>query len=275
MLIKVTNTCTRGCSHCLENSTGKVAHMTRLTFTRALAFTAAIERLAREQTGYPFLLLSGGECTDHPDLLDMVSEAEAAGFLPVLLSHGLWINDPARADFQAQLLRPGRHLSVQVTNDPRYYPQNRKPGELPDDPRVIPIDRIGGSLLPLGRATGVDTEKKSPSSFNFRSLVRHSGSVELALVGLRARAMAGKAGHCSPTISHEGTLVAGESRFCHAVGDVAMPPTRATFAMITKNIAKMSCDNCGLLKNLTVDQADAVGMGASWRTQQARLGAWP
>ncbi len=257
MLLKITNTCLRGCSHCLEDSTGKLAHMTRATFTQALAFTWAIERQARTQTGYTLLLFSGGECTDHPDLLDLVAEAEVAGFTPVILTHGLWIGDPKRADFQAALLAKDRRIFVQVTNDPRFYPQTRVPVQI-EDPRVIYIPQIGGDLLPIGRSKGVATTKKGPGSFNFRSRVRATGCVERALVLHRTAALTGGQGHCSPSISHDGVLVAGESRFCHAVGDVSMIG-RAGFAEITRRIATMQCYNCGLVKNLNAEQRAAIG----------------
>lgn len=68
------------------------------------------------------------------------------------------------------------------------------------------------ALLPLGRLTRKKGPhalpvKGAPSSFNFRSLVRSLGSIEFAVRELRRRAIAGRSGHCSPSICEDGRVV--------------------------------------------------------------------
>ena len=69
MLVKATNKCSLGCTHCLEDSTKLGEHMEWTTFERTLEATARMERLVA-LSGLPvFVLLSGGEATEHPEIV--------------------------------------------------------------------------------------------------------------------------------------------------------------------------------------------------------------
>jgi MoaA/NifB/PqqE/SkfB family radical SAM enzyme len=109
MLIKVTNKCSMGCSHCMEDSTVKGEHMTYETFLKALDFTARAEKLAWAAGCLPLVLLSGGECTEHPDIVKLIETVFARGMLPFLISNGAWLADDA---LRAAILRPA-HSSDQ------------------------------------------------------------------------------------------------------------------------------------------------------------------
>lgn len=231
------------CSHCLEDSRPDTAqHMTRATFAAALDCTDRVEGLARQMTGYNLLLFSGGECTEHPDILDLLDTALAREFRPLLITNGLWLSAPVLAP---ALL--ARAFSVQVTNDPRFYP------------KVVYIDALS-SFTRLGRgargsAQGV-RERPTPGSFNLRSFTRAFGDVRLALVEHRRRALTMVGGHCTPTISWDGMFVVGESRFCSQVGTVHSTPEQ-----ITEGILRMgSCDRCGTERNLGAAHRAAIGL---------------
>lgn len=256
MLIKITNKCSLGCTHCMEDSTVQGGHMTEDTFRKALDFTARAERLARNHGCPTMVLLTGGECTEHPDILRFLELVEETGLCLTLLTNGHWLKDPA---LREAILRPGRHLFIQLTYDPRFYPT--PPPEW-DDPRIHRVPTLT-QLLPLGRAgrkknltkLGVPAQKV-PGSFNFRSAVRGTRSFEEAVAILRVRAMAGKSGHCTPSITHEGDVLAGESRQCWKVGTVD-----STFEELTKNTLAMgSCNRCGLEDNLGADHKRAIGL---------------
>jgi len=230
--------------------------MTIKTFAKVLAFTAAAEQLSWSM-GYPrLLLMSGGECTDHPEFLTLLGMVEQAGMVPMILTHGGWLTDKAMT---SEVLRPGRKLLVQVTHDPRFYPG--APPARVDDPRVCYIEQLS-ALLPIGRGKRETQAKKglrtlsAPGSFNLRSAVRATGSFEAGLAMIRMRAVAGKAGHCTPSISHTGEVVVGESRACMRVGTVD-----STMQEITDGILRMgSCNRCGLEDNLNSAQRAAVGI---------------
>jgi hypothetical protein len=257
MLIHVTNHCEMGCSHCMEDSTIKGAHMPFETFLRAIDFTRRIERLAWAVCP-PLILISGGECTEHPEIVHIVEEVVRQKILPVLLTNGLWL---ANAELRAALLRPEwPQLFVQVTNDPRFYPKPIPEGTDLSDKRITFVPSLT-HLVTLGRAArkkNIDQKglpmKSAPTSFNFRSATRSLGSAEQAVAMLRMRAMQGRSGHCSPSITEDGSIVAGETRQCFRVGTVD-----STVEEITRATCEMRCNECGLVDNLTQEQKRAIG----------------
>lgn len=257
MLIKITNKCHRGCSHCLENSTPKGEHMSAEVFDKALRFARRVERLAH-QGGYPpMLILTGGEATDHPDFLAWLERVMKEGWLTFVLTHGMWMTDKEKL---AAVLRPEwSNLRLQVAYDPRFYPGDPPPKV--DDPRVMYVNNPL-ALLPLGRAKdrasvlskGVAT-RKAPSSFNLRSIVRHQRDFVQGLAIHRIRAVnGGLSGHCSPAISHTGEVTAGESNECFVIGTVD-----STDEELTRAVMGMQCNRCGLVTNLTLEQKRAIG----------------
>ncbi|MDP3219129.1 MAG: hypothetical protein Q8S73_33840 [Deltaproteobacteria bacterium] len=249
MLIKVTNFCSMGCSHCMEDSTVRGAHMPLDLFERALDCTARIEGLAWRRGIPPLVLLSGGECTEHPSIAQLVARVLARGWIPLLITNGAWLADPT---LRASLLRPEwARLFVQVTHDPRFYPSAPPPRV--DDRRVTYIDALT-ALIPLGRLARKKgphplPTKAAPSSFNFRLFVRGHGSIERAVYELRKRVI-----HCSPSISDDGTVVAGETRQCFAIGTVDSPT-----AALSKAAIEMRCNACGLVDNLSPAHRAAIG----------------
>lgn len=253
MLIKVTNRCSRGCSHCMEDSVPRAPHMDVATFDAALKFTLDIEGLAH-QAGYDLVLLSGGECTEHPEIVQLIRMVYSAGLRPLLISNGMWLKDVALSE---AILSSFPDLMVQITYDPRFYP-----GEPPpriNDPRLVYIDSLT-LTIPLGRFAGKHhaelPTRRSPTSFNFRSAVRAFGDARKALLYLRTRTAAGMSGHCAPSITHEGAFVAGETRLCYKLGSVYLP-----VEMITRAALEMrDCNRCGLESGLDPEQRSAIGL---------------
>jgi hypothetical protein len=255
MLIKITNYCSMGCSHCMEDSTVAGQHMTRETFLAALGLTERLEGLAWKRGVPKLLLLSGGEATEHPDVLWFLETARATGHKVILITNGMWLDDP---ELCAKILRPDwTDLMVQVTNDPRFYP--KAPKNVPtDDPRVMFVPSLT-VLVTLGRLKrsrlpAAPPVRKAPTSFNFRSLTRSLRDVREALFMQRARATMGLSGHCSPSISSDGTIVAGETSNCFPIGDV-----HSTADDVTRALVGMQCNKCGLVDNLTQEQKLAIG----------------
>lgn len=253
MLIKITNFCSMGCSHCMENSTVAGEHMTWETFEKALDLTERLERLAWDALAPKRVLLSGGECTEHPEFVRMLEEVVIRGWEPTVITNGSWL---ANEEMKKAILRPEwETLYVQVTNDPRFYPK-ALPAKVMD-PRIGYYHDLS-KLLPLGRAArrkAADIEaQKYPSSFNLRSLTRTHRSIEMAIAQMRLRAVMGFSGHCSPSISSDGQIVAGESNECFSIGTVD-----STGPELTKALINMTCNKCGLVPNLSLEQKRAIG----------------
>lgn len=237
----------------MESSTLQGRPMSLDMFDRALDCTERLESLARS-IGYRHVLLSGGECTDHPDFETIVEKVLSRGLFPIVLSHGMWLSDDAR---RVSILRPEwKEVSFQITYDPRFYPDG--PPHHVDDPRLVYIPSLS-VMLPLGRFKGqVHSEvptRNSPSSFNFRSLTHSVKDVRVAVAHLRLRALQGLSGHCSPSISANGDVVAGESNACFRIGTVDSSPEEITQAVL----AMGSCNRCGLESSLSMEHRRAIG----------------
>ena len=240
----------------MEESTPQGQHMTFDTFRRALDMTRRVERLAWEMGAPPMILISGGECTEHPEVVRFVEEVVAQRLWPLLITNGMWLDDP---ELRAALLRPEwPHIRFQVTNDPRFYP---RPAPQVDDERITYVPELS-LLVTLGR-TGRKKDlaakglpfRKAPSSFNLRSLVHAYKSIEKAVAMLRMRALAGQSGHCTPSVSDNGDIVAGETRLCWKFGDVDSTNQQMTEALLSMG----ECNRCGLEDGLTQEQKRAIG----------------
>lgn len=248
-----------GCSHCLEDATPSGEYMSMETFERALKFTERAECQVI-QAGMPvMMMLSGGECTDHPNIAEMVELIAKRGWLVTLLTHGLWLDN---VELRNKLLRDDvwwrNNVLIQVTNDDRYYP--RKPPRF-EHKKVIYVDRLL-VLSTIGRAASTKfdpkglSQRSAPSSFNFRSLTRSMGSVTSAIMTLRARGMLGKSGFCTPAVSCDGTIVAGESRFCYPIGTVDSTNEELTQAILSMG----ECNRCGQEAGLDPKYKHAIGI---------------
>lgn len=224
-------------------------------FRKAVGLAFRLEASIRA-AGVPiFTMLSGGECTEHPDIVRMVEHVVKLGGYPVLLTNGMWLDQPSLV---AELLREDWPVMVQVTNDPRFYP--RRPPVL-GHPRVVYVDELT-SLMPLGRWKGSSASvgvpmKGYPSCFNLRSITRHTRDFGEAILVMRARGGLGNFGYqCTPSITHLGEVVAGESRFCYRLGTVDSTDRELTSAVLEMG----SCNKCGLEGNLSQEQRRAVGL---------------
>lgn len=253
MLIKVTNKCSMGCNHCMENSTPAGEHMPLDMFDQALEFTKRIEQAAYQVGCPPLVLVSGGECSEHPDIIEILDRVEQAGMMPMMITNGMWLEDD---DLKSQILKPDRRIYVQVTNDNRFYP-TAPPDS--DDPRVTRVPNLT-LLVPLGRAANRSfkepQQRKYPSSFNLRSATRALGSFEHAVALQRVRAMGGSSGQCTPSVSENGDVLIGETRFCYKIGTI-----NSTNDELTQAVLEMgSCNRCKLEDQLSMEHKRAIGL---------------
>lgn len=246
MLIKITTRCSMGCSHCMEDARPDGDDMTLEMFDQALDLCSWLEPV--QTLGYNLVLLSGGEPSEHPHLVTMLKGAKRRGFQPILVTNGMWLADEERRDAILEAAK-----LVQVTNDPRFYPEAPPRVEHP----AVSYENSLSTTLPLGRFAGKQhdevPERQSPCCFNLRSVTRSYGDVRTALALLRARSAFALTGTCTPSICVDGTLVPGETRFCRPIGDV-----NSTAEDITRELCNMTCDRCGLVEKLGLEHRRAV-----------------
>jgi len=255
MLVAITNRCSAHCSHCMQGSTPSGEHMSEDVFRAALDLTERVEHLAWKAGAPRLIVLTGGECTEHPQIVQMVERVIARGMTPMLLSNGQFLGDAA---LRSSLLRPEwPQISVQVTYDPRFYPKAPPPW---DDARLFASSPIP-ALLPLGRARTNKalanfSRSRAPSSFNLRAITRSLGNIDIAVAHLRLRAAEGRSGACIPSVSEAGDVMAGETRSCFKIGTVY-----STNRELTASLLRMKCNACGLENNLTATERQAIGAG--------------
>lgn len=238
MLIRITDRCHMNCNHCMVDARPDGAHMTEDVFRAALEFCKIDVA--------PVLMLSGGEPSEHPELIRFLDMAATAGFKCAFLTNGMYLFEkPELARAIAE-----RVFAVQVTNDVRYYPK-RLPGPLPDGMTCDTL-RV---LSPFGRARRAIARGKlkctqhAPPCFNLRSATRHFGSVELALAALRTRGRM-----CIPSINVDGIVVAGEAPSCAPLGTVG-----TSAQGITRALLSLRCGKCGLVEGLSAEHKRAIG----------------
>lgn len=235
MLVRITHSCDMGCPHCMIEATPDGEHMAIKTFARAVAMAVAI--------GDRAILVSGGEPTRHPSLLDFLWLVQTAKLYTVLLSNGEFLH--ADEEYRDKVLSVAD--MVQVTNDPRYYPRHVADFKHPK----VCFERSIACVSPFGRAVtnNIASPRQSPHCFNLRSLARATGSFVAAVQHERAMHKM-----CTPSINPDGSISAGEGRYCTKIGTVF-----DSFDTIDKNVCSMTCSKCGLVENLAQNYKRAIG----------------
>lgn len=235
MLVRITNRCTMQCSHCLVDASPYGEHMTERVFHDTVGFVLRL--------GLPIMLISGGEPTENPNCVEFVRYARSYGIHLTLLSNGEFLHkNPSLRD---EILK---HVeSVQISNDPRYYPRRVEPYNHPKVGFVSKIERVS----PHGRAVknGLKAVRRAPECFNIRSLVCHTGSFFDARVRLASMRRL-----CTPSVNVDGTLSAGETPSCAIIGRV----TDSEFHL-EEQLTQLRCNKCGLVKNLNPREREAIG----------------
>lgn len=234
MLIRITERCHMGCSHCMIDAQPNGAHMYMGLYRRVIEFAKRMDGIA---------MLSGGEPTDHPQILEMIRYALKKKLITVVLSNGLFLHDDTKRD---------RYLKIgalwQVTNDKRFYPK-----AIPEvsHPNLVIERRIRGELIGLGRTKSIGG-KEAPGCFNLRSCIVHGFSLRTAITHLRR---VGK--FCTPSINVDGTLAAGESNQCYRAGRID-----CSLQSLVADLRDHSCDRCGLHHRLDERHLNAIGRSA-------------
>jgi hypothetical protein len=207
----------------MEESVPEGDRMSIETFLKTKAFVEKIYQ------GIKIMMVSGGEPTEHPLLLDFLQFLE--GWEVIVMSNGLFLTEKEKS-FTDCLL--ASNITLQIYNDPRYYPKKVEPFV---HPKVIFGDKIN-MLTPLGRAkkNAIPSDRQSPLCFNLRSSARTLLSFPQAVMALR---MSGKM--CTPSIDVYGNVLAGESRFCHKIGTIDSSDEE-----LLHNLLTMKCNKCEL-----------------------------
>lgn len=235
MLLRVTNKCHGGCSHCMIDSSGPDGeHMSAETFDKVLGFL--------HRTNTPAVLVSGGEPFEHPHIFSIINKLSRRGYVFVA-SNGHFILD----DELTERIRSSG-VAVQVTCDPRYYGKKLDRYQFLE-PQFHFEDSLGG-IFPCRRTkeAGLAPSRQSPMCFNIRSATRARGFVDGVVLLTRSARI------CSPSINVDGTVRAGETDTCHQIGTVD-----STLQEIEMALVGMRCGKCGTGGHLDSTHLAAIG----------------
>lgn len=180
MMLKITERCTMGCRHCMNNAMPDGRDMELPVLRDALRF------LKEHGLGKEHLVVSGGEPTEHKAFDHVVQEILAFGrnnswftVVTVTTNGEQILQDPTR--FQGYIRsakEAGFQLLFQVSADTRYYPRR-----IPVHKRVlreagfILCDNCVERVYPQGRAfdNHIPWEAKGSKCFNVRAISHQTG----------------------------------------------------------------------------------------------------
>lgn len=253
MLVELTYACNMGCTHCLSDCKPDGEHMSIDTFKDVLKFMV-------DHT-IPTWMFSGGEMFEHPDILTMLNMIESAHKdicnkmhmkLPVsFITNGreLVRNKTiynAIADIQKRLGKS--YILIQVTDDPRFYPDPlsdkekywlKKLNAIIDTVPNNPNDKTS-CLYPQGRALtnfpDANWNTVGPKCANCILIAKQKSSVTFTDF---VNYLFSRHKFCTPVIAPNGDIKIGESALCPAVANIYQ-----TDAEIMKGIRHCKCRQC-------------------------------
>lgn len=234
MLVEITYACKMNCTHCLSDCKPDGKHMSIETLKDVLNFMV-------DHT-IPTWMFSGGEMFEHPDILTILDMIESARNklckkihmpLPItFITNGreLVRNKTiynAVADMQKRL---GKHyLLIQITDDPRFYPDPltskekywiEKLGALIDTVPNDPNDSTS-CLYPQGRALEnfPDAHWKTigPKCINCILLAKQKPAADFTNL---VNTLMSVNKLCTPVIAPTGEIKIGESALCPPIATI-------------------------------------------------------
>jgi len=251
MLLKITESCTMGCTHCINDAKPCDRHMTEETLVDAVKFMI-------ENGPVRHIVLSGGEPTEHPEFAAMVAKLmwklkynpriqNQNSFCAVTITtNGFWcIDHPDTMDKLTRLSSDKVVLLWQVSTDKRFYPKELNlTKKVWRKPNVTLCTDCVEALYPQGRARNMQYQAKASKCFNLRAITKQlydrSHNVTLAAIINYMEACARK--FCTPAIHYDGSIGLGESDLCPAAASIYDRPEG-----IVKKILDFDCHQCDFI----------------------------
>lgn len=242
MLIDLTYRCNMGCNHCMSDCKPNGTDMTPEILKDVLAFCKKNE--------VPNLIFSGGEMFENPHILELLKiiEKEWDKRFPLsFITNGRKLADTpdifeAVQDMQKKYGK--KKIMIQVTDDPRFYPQ---PLSEKQKYRLQKLDAViegvpgngNKCLYPQGRTLENFDDSWwntiAPKCVNVRLLAKQGVDSIRGIVNTLFRA--GKV--CMPSISPAGEIKLGESALCPSVASIY-----DTEQEIIEKIQRCRCQSC-------------------------------
>ena len=238
MVLKITDICDMGCSHCLSDCTmsSLTPCMSKEILLDSIDFINEMEPIT--------LIVSGGEPTMHPNFIEYINiirEKLIHTFAIVIASNGEWVlknKDLARSVIY-KLDNSGAVVTWQITTDKRYYPrQIDRKDPIWNEPGMFLCEDPIIKVYPIGRAVknNLGDDFKCSQCYNFRSISNQQNYNTFKDI---IKALEGVNKFCSPCINTDGSISLGESSLCKRVGTIY---TRKED--LFKNTQTFTCKTC-------------------------------
>lgn len=244
-MIKITQKCSMGCKHCMNDATPEGRHMSIEKLKDVMDFIKKINLKGP-------IIISGGEPTEHPDFEKFcyyIMEYTLKNDLDVtyiVTTNGFWIVD--HPEETKKILALGdelRKIEFQVSADVRYYPKR-----LPVHKRILREkgiilcdDCVGNNIYPQGRAVKNHIEQGSSIKMTrcanchlMATQLKINGNLKLSTI-VNNLFKANK--FCTPHIRPDGSIAIGESDLCPVVSNIYKSDEE-----IGKDIFECTCNEC-------------------------------
>lgn len=254
MVVDLTYACNMGCTHCMSDCKPDGQRMSIEVFKDTLGFLKKYNVFAWN--------FSGGEIFEHPNILEMLDilEKEWKSVVPVrpltFITNGRELVRNRKIYERVLALKehsPKKAILIQVTDDPRYYPNQltekecywlKKLGAIIDAVPQHCSDK-NRCLYPQGRALENFTEENwlalGPKCANC-CLIAKQGTKHFADL---LKTMLSIQKFCTPVIGPDGYIRLGESALCPPVASIYDSDT-----LIMDKIRNFNCRKCQFAWNI-------------------------
>lgn len=233
MLLKITNRCNLNCIHCLNGESSE-CDIDWNTLRTAIEFINKMD--------CKYLVITGGEPTEHKDLLNIMSyicnNLKKVKYFTITSNGVYFENNP---DFLKQLLSIDQRINVQITNDIRYYPiQLNRKNKIYQMDRVVFCDKVE-YIYPQGKALENNLEYKTNGSkcFNFIAILTQLTDKSISKT---IKTLERNSKYCTPQIDVDGSLKPGESNLCKKFGTIYDSEEE-----LVQNVLKFRCKQCDFI----------------------------
>ena len=240
MLIKITEKCSVGCTHCMNNAMPNGKHMTLDVFKDSLNF------LKENKLYFPQIVITGGEPTEHPEfvefmeyLADFIKKNNILAFVTVT-TNGFWILNNQEKSKEIVSLFDNRGFEFQVSTDKRYYPIKLDTTKRIFRERGFTLcDNCVEALYPQGRALELENATYNAIAskcFNVRAISKQIPNCKLNNI---VTLLASRGKFCTPHIKIDGGVGLGESDLCPKCCSIY-----DSMDVIMDKIKAFKCDGC-------------------------------
>lgn len=242
MMIKITERCTMGCSHCMNDARADGRDMEFGVLRDVLGF------LREHGLGRANLVVSGGEPTEHKEFDSFMKEIVRFGketghftVVTVTTNGEEILKAPERfKGYVRDAKGAGFQLLFQVSADTRFYPRR-----IPVHKRIfrevgfVLCDNCVEQIYPQGRALTNEIPWKSKASkcFNVRAISHQLGH-DATLKDIE-RLLQERMKFCTPHIGVDGKIRLGESDLCPVCASIY-----DDMGTIMEKIRNFKCHQC-------------------------------